>query len=111
MGDTWTQTLTPNSPEGSWLVGWLAVRHGYDGRWPPPQGVLPTDLCRVNGYGWRSPPWSSLLLPLPAHSLPTLFRRPPTTYPSYPLPLSLCPVPSPVPAPSLLVTPSHLHWT
>ena len=46
-----------------WLVGcttwlWRPVPP------PPPRGVLPKDLCRINGYG---PP-----LPLPARSLPNL---------------------------------------
>ena len=74
MGGVQVQSLTPTPPEhfGPWkgvggLVGcttrlWLPVP-------PPPRGVLPTDLCRVNGYGWHSAPWSS-----PCSSyVPTLF--------------------------------------
>ena len=61
------------------LVGWLVVQHGCGGRWLPPGGVLPTDLCRVNGYRWRSPPCTSpapLSCPLSSHSPRTLVPIP-----------------------------------
>ena len=94
-----------------WLVGWLVVQHGCGGRCPPPprgspDGPMPRQWVWVALSAVVAPPFL-----LPAHSLPTLFPCPPTVYSSYPLPLSPCPVPSPVPAVSLLVTPSHHHRT
>ena len=90
-----------------WLVGWLVVRHSCGGQPPPPPGESSRRTYAASmGMGGalrRGRP--------PAHSLPTLFPRPLAAYPLYPLPLTLCPVPSPVPVLSLLVTPSHHHRT
>ena len=97
-----------------WLVGWLCDTAVAAGAPPPPSGS-PPDGPMPRQRVWvalsavvvpRSP-YPPALFPLSSHSLP----RPPTVYPSYPLPQSVCPIPSPVLVPSLLVTPSHNHRT
>ena len=80
----WTPTTPPTNcwPEAPWEGGGggggLYNTAMAAGGSPPPPGVLPTDLCRVSGLGWRCPPMSPYC---PSHP-PTRTPRPPTANPS-----------------------------